>query len=71
LHKQHGKEKAMIQYYTQYHGERTIFWISPLVDSKDRVYVAMFFTPKTTRKAGELQILCCQGFAVAEVQLHP
>jgi hypothetical protein len=40
--------------------------MSPLVDSKDGIDFAMLFTLKTTRKAGGFQILCCQGFAVAE-----
>jgi hypothetical protein len=66
LHKQHGKEKVMVLRSTQFHRENTIFWMSPLVDSKDEVDFAMLFTLKTTRKAGGLQILCCQGFAVAE-----
>ena len=37
LHEQHGKEKVMVRYGTQYHRERTIFWSSSLVDSKDGV----------------------------------
>jgi len=37
-----------------------------MVDSMDGIDFAMLFTLKTTRKAGGLQILCCQGFAVAE-----
>jgi hypothetical protein len=31
----------------------------------------MLFTLKTTRKAGELQILCCQGIAVADYSFTP
>ena len=54
----------MIRYYSQYHSEDTIFWISQIVNSKDGVDFAMLFTLKTTRKAGELQILCCQGIKV-------
>jgi len=44
LHKQHGKEKVMVLCYTQYHSERTIFWISPLVDSEFGVNFAILFT---------------------------
>ena len=36
-----------------------------MVNSKDWVYFAMLFTLETTRKAGGLQILRCQGIAVA------
>ena len=39
-------------------------WIPPLVNSKDGVDFAMLFTLETTRKAGGLQILRCQGFEV-------
>jgi hypothetical protein len=64
----------MVCYYTRYHSESTIFWISPLVNSKDGVDFAMLFTlwaslSATTQqvgKAGGLHILCCQGFAVAD-----
>ena len=67
----------MLRYYTQYQRESAISGISPLVDSKDWVDFAMLFTlwassrfsGTTTQlvgKAGGLQILRCQGFAVAE-----
>ncbi len=56
----------MVRYYTRYHSEATIFRLSSLVNLKDGVEFAMLFTLKTTRKAGGLQILCCQGFAVAD-----
>jgi hypothetical protein len=36
------------------------------LNSKDGVDFAMLFTLKTTRKAGGLQILCCQGIKVAD-----
>ena len=35
-----------------------------MVNSKAGVDFAMLFTLKTMRKAGGLQILCCQGFEV-------
>ena len=56
----------MVCYYSQYHSEDTIFWISQIVNSKDGVDFAMLFTLKTKRKAGGLQILCCQGIKVAD-----
>ena len=37
-----------------------------IVNSKDGVDFAILFTLKTTRKAGGLQILCCQGIKVAD-----
>ena len=51
----------MDRYYNQYCGESTIFRISHFVNSKDWTDFAMLFT---SRKAGELQILCCQGIKV-------
>jgi hypothetical protein len=45
LHKQHGKEKVMVLRYTQYHSESTIFWVAPLVDSKDGIYFAHVVYP--------------------------
>ena len=56
----------MVRYDSQYHSEITIFWISQIVNSMDRVDFAILFTLKTTRKAGGLQILCCQGIKVAD-----
>jgi len=56
----------MIRYDSQYHSEVTIFWIFQIVNSKDGVDFAVLFTLKTTRKAGRLQILCCQGIKVAD-----
>ena len=55
----------MVCYYNRYYSESTIFWISPFVNSKDLIDFALLFTLKTTRKAGGLQILRCQGIAVA------
>ncbi len=59
----------MVCYYTRYHSESTILWISPFVNSKDGVDFAMLLALRAPRlrsvgKAGELQILCCQGFEV-------
>ncbi len=54
----------MVRYYIQYHGFSTSLWLSQLVNSKDGVDFAMSFTMKTKRKAGELQILCCQRIKV-------
>jgi hypothetical protein len=34
----------MVRYYSQYHSENTIFWISPIVNSKDGDDWAMLFT---------------------------
>jgi hypothetical protein len=64
----------MARYYTRYHGESTTFWISPMVNSKVGFDFGMLFTlwaslSATTQqvgKAGGLQILCCQGIAVAD-----
>jgi len=41
-----------------------IFRILPSVNSKDWIDFAMLFTLKTTRIAGGIQILRCQGIAV-------
>ena len=54
----------MVLNYNQYHSKTTYFRISPSVNSKDGIDFAMLFTLKTTRKAGGLQILRCQGIAV-------
>ena len=62
----------MVCYYYRYYSKSTIFWTSPLVNSKDVVDFVMLFTlwaslSATTQqvgKAGRLQILCCQGIAV-------
>ncbi len=51
----------MVRYYKRCNSDSTILWISPLVNSKDGVDFAILFT---LRKAGRLQILCCQGFEV-------
>jgi hypothetical protein len=40
------------------------------VDSKDGVDFAMLFILKTTRKAGKLKLLCCQGLAVADYSFN-
>ncbi len=41
------------------------FRISQMVNSKDGFDFAMLFTLETTRKAGGLQILCCQEIVIA------
>gem|GEM_PF-4586351 len=51
--------------YFQYCSKCCSPWISSFVYSKDRIDFAMLFTLETTRKAGGLQILRCQGIAVA------
>jgi hypothetical protein len=64
----------MVRYYDPYHCEDTPFWISQIVNSKDGVDFATFFTlwsslSATTQhdgKAGGLQILCCQGINVTD-----
>jgi hypothetical protein len=54
----------MVRNYNEHRSKTTHFRISPLVNSKDGIDFAMLFTLKTTRKAGGLQILRCQGIAV-------
>jgi hypothetical protein len=61
LHKQYGKKYLIICYYIQYRSVCTIFWKSHLVNSKDALILA-YCLP--FGKAGELQILRCQGIAV-------
>ena len=76
----------MIRYYSQYHSEDTIYWISLLVSSSDSALRASSFALRATtgqddgtrrmgsilpcclpyRKAGGLQILCCQGIKVTD-----
>ena len=52
--------------YNKYHSKSTNFRVSPLVNSKAGIDFATLFTLKTTRKAGGLQILRCQGIAVVK-----
>jgi hypothetical protein len=67
----------MVRYFTEYNGESTTFWISHMVNSKVGIDFATLFTlwaslSATTQqvgKSGELQILCCQGIAVADYSL--
>ncbi len=42
----------MVRYYTRYHSESTIFWIPPLVNSKDGVDVTMLFTLRESWRHG-------------------
>jgi hypothetical protein len=70
LHKQYGKEYLMQRNHSQYYRKATSLWISPFVESKDGAYFAILLTLGAPRqrscgKAGELQILRCQGIAVA------
>jgi hypothetical protein len=67
LHKQHGKEKLMVIYYNQYNSENTIFWISPLVVSKDGVDFAMLFTLRESRRISDPALSRVRG---NRVQLH-
>jgi hypothetical protein len=63
----------MLRCYNRYHSESTTFWMSPMVDSKVGIDFATLFTlwaslsasTQQVGKAGGLQILCCQGIAVA------
>ena len=43
----------MIRYYDPYHSEYTIFWISPIVNSKDGVDFAMLFTLRESRRTSD------------------
>ena len=61
LHKQYGKKYLIICYYIQYRSVSIIFWNSHLVNSKDALVLA-YCLP--FGKAGELQILRCQGIEV-------
>jgi hypothetical protein len=70
LHKQYGKEYLMQRNHSQYYRKATSLWISPFVESKDGAYFAILLTLGAPRqrscgKAGEIQILRCQGIAVA------
>ena len=68
-----------MRYSNENHVNRSHLNFQPLVNSKDRVDFAMLFTlwaslSATTQqvgKAGGLQILRCQGFAVDGLRLHP
>jgi hypothetical protein len=53
----------MERYYSQYHSEDTIFWISQIVNSKDGVDLPCCLP---YRKAGGPQILCSQGIKVTD-----
>jgi hypothetical protein len=68
LHKQHGKEKLMVQDYTQFNNDSTIFWISPLVDSNDGVDFAMLFTLRESRRTSDPVLSRVRG---SRVQHHP
>jgi hypothetical protein len=53
----------MLCYYSHYHSEDTIFWISQIVNSKDGSILPCCLP---YGKAGGLQILCCQGIKVTD-----
>ena len=52
----------MICYYRKYHIENIILWVSPIVKSRNGVEPCCL----PFGKAGELQILCCQGIKVTD-----
>jgi hypothetical protein len=68
LHKQHGKVKVMVPFYTKYHRESTILWISQFVDSKDGIDFAMLLTLRESRRASDPVLSRIRG---SRVQLHP
>jgi len=43
----------MVRYYIQYHSEDTIFWISPIVNSKYGIDFAMLFTLRESRRTSD------------------
>jgi len=57
----------MVCYYIRYHIESTIFWISPLVDSKDGVDFAMLFTLRESRRTSDPVLSRVRG---KRLQLH-
>ena len=67
--------------YSHYHSEDKIFWISQIVNSSDLALRATtgqegwgrfchVVYPENTRKAGGLQILCCQGINVTDYNFN-
>gem|GEM_PF-1676930 len=64
LNKQHAKEKVMALRNTQYHSETTIIWMPPRWWVQRMGSILPCCLP--FGKAGRLQILCCQEFAVVE-----
>ncbi len=53
----------MVRYDKQYHSDNTFSWISPFVNSRMRSILPCCLP---YGKAGELQILCCQGIKVTD-----
>ena len=68
LHKQSGKEYLMVRYDTRYHSESIIFWIPPLVNSKDGVDFAMLYTLRESRRTSDPVLSKIRG---KRLQLHP
>ena len=60
----------MVRYYNHYHREDTNFWISQIVNSKDEGRFCHVVYPENARKAGGLQILCCQGINVTDYNFN-
>ncbi len=58
----------MVRYYSQYHSENTISWISPIVNSKDGVDFAMLFTLQESRRTSDPVLSRDQG---NRLQFHP
>ena len=58
----------MVCYYNRYHGVNVIFWISLLVNSKDKVDFAMLFTLQESRKTPDPVLSRDRGNLL---QLHP
>jgi hypothetical protein len=58
----------MVCYYSQYHSEVTIFWISQIVSSKDEVDFAMLFTLRESRRTSDPVLSRDQG---NRLQFHP
>jgi hypothetical protein len=58
----------MVCYYMQYHIENTIFWISPIVNSKDEFDFAMLFTLRESRRTSDPVLSRDQG---NRLHFHP
>ena len=58
----------MVRYYIQYHSEDTIFWISPIVNSKYGIDFAMLFTLRESRRTSDPVLSRDQG---NRLHFHP
>jgi hypothetical protein len=58
----------MGRYYSRYHNKSTIFWILPLMHSKDGVDFAMLFTLRESRRTSDPVLSRVRG---KRLQLHP